>query len=304
MSSPWVHCCSHPRALDWPAAGCSWRHQRSSGPPPACGLRELTRHCSRQLRSPMQKDQPAADKKFVLAFGLTALAWFVAMVTGACTCRTYRSHCKPSGLRWPRLDRLHHGCSAKTRSRRRGQVQSARDHHVVSTGPYAFVRHQMYSGITLFFLGVPLCWVRGGAWRLPCCSSCCFAIRTRIENAHVAIDERYGYADYAARVRYRLVPKLVKEDRRCLTARLTPAAAIAARCGLSAPPTLASMVTACNCSIRTKKACISASCRRRKLSSAPARRLRRIPVQQARHLHEVLRRLRRRVFARGNKPDR
>ena len=27
----------------------------------------------------MQKDQPVADKKFMLAFGLAVLAWFVAM---------------------------------------------------------------------------------------------------------------------------------------------------------------------------------------------------------------------------------
>jgi protein-S-isoprenylcysteine O-methyltransferase Ste14 len=85
------------------------------------------------------------------------------------------------------------------------KVQSARDHHVVSTGPYAFVRHPMYSGITLFFLGVPL--LLGSWWgvAIALLFIVLFAIRTRIEE-RALIDGLPGYTDYAARVRYRLVP--------------------------------------------------------------------------------------------------
>jgi protein-S-isoprenylcysteine O-methyltransferase Ste14 len=36
------------------------------------------------------------------------------------------------------------------------KVRAARHHRVISSGPYAFVRHPMYSGIMLFFAGVPL----------------------------------------------------------------------------------------------------------------------------------------------------
>ena len=43
------------------------------------------------------------------------------------------------------------------------KVQAERGHHVVSTGPYALVRHPMYSGIVLFFIGVPLLLGSGGA---------------------------------------------------------------------------------------------------------------------------------------------
>jgi hypothetical protein len=32
-----------------------------------------------RMRPTMQRDQPAADKKFMLAFGVTALVWFVAI---------------------------------------------------------------------------------------------------------------------------------------------------------------------------------------------------------------------------------
>src|SRR5262245_49586642 len=36
------------------------------------------------------------------------------------------------------------------------KIQAERGHRVVSTGPYAYVRHPMYAGAILFFIGVPL----------------------------------------------------------------------------------------------------------------------------------------------------
>jgi protein-S-isoprenylcysteine O-methyltransferase Ste14 len=85
------------------------------------------------------------------------------------------------------------------------KVQSARAHRVVSTGPYALVRHPMYSGIMLFFVGVPL--LLGSWWgvAIALLFIVLFAIRARIEE-RALIDGLPGYADYAARVRYRLVP--------------------------------------------------------------------------------------------------
>jgi protein-S-isoprenylcysteine O-methyltransferase Ste14 len=87
------------------------------------------------------------------------------------------------------------------------KVQAARAHHVVSTGPYAFVRHPMYSGMMLFFVGVPL--LLGSWWGLVIAPVffLLFAIRTRIEEREL-MRGLPGYADYAARVRYRLVPGL------------------------------------------------------------------------------------------------
>ena len=61
------------------------------------------------------------------------------------------------------------------------KVQTERDHHVVSTGPYALVRHPMYSGIMLFFVGVPL--LLGSWWGVAIVPLflVLFAIRARIE---------------------------------------------------------------------------------------------------------------------------
>ena len=66
--------------LAWPSAWVFLATSAIIGP--AAGLwlaRVDPALLEERLRSPVQKDQPVADKKFVLAFGLTVLAWFVAM---------------------------------------------------------------------------------------------------------------------------------------------------------------------------------------------------------------------------------
>jgi protein-S-isoprenylcysteine O-methyltransferase Ste14 len=87
------------------------------------------------------------------------------------------------------------------------KVQAERHHRVISTGPYAFVRHPMYSGVMLFFVGVPL--LLGSWWGLAIAPVfvVLFAIRAGIEE-RALVEGLPDYADYAARVRYRLVPGL------------------------------------------------------------------------------------------------
>jgi protein-S-isoprenylcysteine O-methyltransferase Ste14 len=87
------------------------------------------------------------------------------------------------------------------------KVQAERHHRVVSSGPYAFVRHPMYSGVMLFFFGVPL--LLGSWWGVAIAPvfAVLFAIRARIEE-RALVEGLPDYADYAARVRYRLVPGL------------------------------------------------------------------------------------------------
>lgn len=85
------------------------------------------------------------------------------------------------------------------------KLQAERAQHVISSGPYAHVRHPMYSGMILFFTGVPL--LLGSWWGLALVPLFLVLIAVRI-----AIEERTlreglpGYAEYAARVRYRLLP--------------------------------------------------------------------------------------------------
>lgn len=85
------------------------------------------------------------------------------------------------------------------------RVQSERGHRVVTAGPYALVRHPMYAGAILYFLGTPLLL---GSWY-----GLAFApVFIVLLAARAVMEERVltraldGYPAYAARVRYRLIP--------------------------------------------------------------------------------------------------
>ncbi len=85
------------------------------------------------------------------------------------------------------------------------KIQKERAHRVISTGPYAYVRHPMYAGALLFMLGTPL--LLGSWWGLASAAVLIMLIGARAvleENTLTA--ELDGYADYRRRVRYRLVP--------------------------------------------------------------------------------------------------
>jgi protein-S-isoprenylcysteine O-methyltransferase Ste14 len=85
------------------------------------------------------------------------------------------------------------------------KIQKERGHKVVSSGPYRHVRHPMYAGAIFFFLGTPLLL---GSWyglALAPFMMGMLAARAVMEERMLAA-ELEGYAEYAARVRYRLIP--------------------------------------------------------------------------------------------------
>ena len=85
------------------------------------------------------------------------------------------------------------------------KIQDERGQKVITTGPYAYVRHPMYGGAIFFFAGTAL--LLGSWWGLA--SVLVFivllGIRTFIEEKTLRAGLR-GYDDYAARVRYKLIP--------------------------------------------------------------------------------------------------
>jgi protein-S-isoprenylcysteine O-methyltransferase Ste14 len=85
------------------------------------------------------------------------------------------------------------------------RVQTERGHRVISTGPYAFVRHPMYASTLFYGLGVPLLLGALSGLIVACLLIALIAIRAVLEERTLAA-ELPGYADYATRVRYRLVP--------------------------------------------------------------------------------------------------
>ncbi len=163
-----------------------------------------------RMRPTMQSGQPSADKKFMLVFGFVVLIWFLAIGLDQ------RMHASRVPLELQALGLamllLSTGFSMWVLRENSFaapvvKLQTERGHRVVSTGPYAFVRHPMYSGAVVFFVGAPL--LLGSWWGVAMSPlfAVLFAIRSGIEE-RALIAGLPGYADYTMRVRYRLVPGL------------------------------------------------------------------------------------------------
>jgi protein-S-isoprenylcysteine O-methyltransferase Ste14 len=76
---------------------------------------------------------------------------------------------------------------------------------VVSTGPYAIMRHPMYAGVLVMAVGVPL--ALGSWWGVLLIGLLMSVLVWRIlDEERVLKTELPGYAEYTQRVRYRLVP--------------------------------------------------------------------------------------------------
>lgn len=85
------------------------------------------------------------------------------------------------------------------------RIQSERGHRVVSTGPYAVIRHPMYAGATFIFAGTAL--ALGSWWGLAAGMLLELSVASRIiGEERVLRADLPGYADYTRYVRYRLIP--------------------------------------------------------------------------------------------------
>jgi protein-S-isoprenylcysteine O-methyltransferase Ste14 len=76
---------------------------------------------------------------------------------------------------------------------------------VISTGPYALVRHPMYAGVLLMFLATPL--ALGSTWALVCAVPLCGVLAARLlDEEQLMLRSLAGYRAYCQSVRYRLIP--------------------------------------------------------------------------------------------------
>jgi protein-S-isoprenylcysteine O-methyltransferase Ste14 len=87
------------------------------------------------------------------------------------------------------------------------RIQRDRGQRVITTGPYRFVRHPMYVGGILLIASWPL--VLGSLWAFVpvAVDVAALAVRTALEDRTLQ-RELPGYAEYARRTRFRLVPGL------------------------------------------------------------------------------------------------
>ena len=78
---------------------------------------------------------------------------------------------------------------------------------VISTGPYALVRHPMYGGVLVMLIGVPL--ALGSVWGLVVLAVITPGLIWRIlDEEKVLAKDLTGYKEYEQKVQYRLVPYL------------------------------------------------------------------------------------------------
>jgi len=156
-----------------------------------------------------QPEQKAWDRAFLAAFYVLAGGWFVLMALDAAR---FRWSEVPVWLQAAGGILIALGKYLFYLTFRENpyaaptvKIQATRGHRVVDSGPYAYVRHPMYAGHFLFFIGAPLLL---GSW----CGLVAVPLLAALFLARIFMEERTlanelpGYRDYAARVRHRLIP--------------------------------------------------------------------------------------------------
>jgi protein-S-isoprenylcysteine O-methyltransferase Ste14 len=86
-------------------------------------------------------------------------------------------------------------------------IELAEDQKVISTGPYAWVRHPMYAAALLMLTGIPIS--LGSWWGLLVMAAILPAVVWRLlDEEKFLATNLAGYVQYQGRVRYRLLPPI------------------------------------------------------------------------------------------------
>jgi protein-S-isoprenylcysteine O-methyltransferase Ste14 len=82
-----------------------------------------------------------------------------------------------------------------------------KDHELITSGPYQYVRHPLYTGASIFFVCIPLALGSLIASVISLLFPLLLVYRVRIEEK-MLVEHLPGYKDYMNRVKYRLIPKI------------------------------------------------------------------------------------------------
>jgi len=164
---------------------------------------------AQRMASPVQREQPAWDRIFMVCVLLFFCAWLAVMGLDAVRFRASHVPAWAQGVGAAAIPASQYVFWLVFRANSYAapvvKIQTDRGHAIATTGPYAYVRHPMYAGAILLLLGIPLLL---GSWyglALAPVLVVGFAIRAVLEERTLSA-QLPGYADYAARVRYRFVP--------------------------------------------------------------------------------------------------
>ena len=162
-----------------------------------------------RLKPPIQRDQAPRDKIFMSLLVVLWIAWLTFMALDAE--RFHLSHvpvwAQVAGAALNLVAMYAFFVTFRENSFAAPvvKIQKDRGQTVVTTGPYSYVRHPMYAGASLLFVGTPL--LLGSGWGLAFAPVWVALLAFRIPIEERALrDALDGYNEYAARVRYRLVP--------------------------------------------------------------------------------------------------
>jgi len=162
-----------------------------------------------RLKPPVQRDQPLADKLILIPILLLIFGGMGFMAADAA--RWHWSAVPPSvkwagcGLLLASLLFIYWIMRTNSFAAPVVKIQKDRGQAVITTGPYAVVRHPMYFGALFYAAGTSL--VLGSWWGLVTVPllAVLFGIRIGVEEQalRTGLD---GYDDYARSVRWRLIP--------------------------------------------------------------------------------------------------
>ncbi|SEI14247.1 Protein-S-isoprenylcysteine O-methyltransferase Ste14 [Rhizobium tibeticum] len=162
-----------------------------------------------RLKPPVQKDQPLADKLVLIPILLLMFGGLGLMAADAA--RWHWSIMPPSvqwagcGLLLAAILFIYWTMRTNSFAAPVVKIQRDRGQAVITTGPYAIVRHPLYFGALFYIAGTSL--VLGSWWGLVAVPSLALLLGIRIgieeKTLRTGLD---GYDDYARRVRWRLIP--------------------------------------------------------------------------------------------------
>jgi protein-S-isoprenylcysteine O-methyltransferase Ste14 len=164
-----------------------------------------------RMSSPMRKDQRPRDRLLIALIGIVYLGWIVTMAVDG-----HRFAADTNPLWGQALGLMAIiGCfvlvmlafRANSFAVPQVRVQAERAQTVVSDGPYRYVRHPMYSGALLLFVGGPM--LLGSQWALAGSALLIVGLIARIlGEERVLLQELPGYEAYTQKVKFRLFPGL------------------------------------------------------------------------------------------------
>jgi protein-S-isoprenylcysteine O-methyltransferase Ste14 len=162
-----------------------------------------------RMKSPVQKEQKPWDRVFLLGVAVGYFAWLALMAWDAR--RMALSHmplwAQVAGGALIVLSYMGIAWVFRTNSFAAPVIKIDAERHqaVISTGPYAFVRHPMYAFALPQFVGGPL--MLGSWWGMAGAVLFTLAIAGRtLGEEKMLRAELQGYDDYARRVRWRFAP--------------------------------------------------------------------------------------------------